>query len=115
MASISPSMNIGLLGLSFFNHFKYEVDPVEGIIRLTANGLEKSGQIRAGRSKAQWRSEYGNILTRIQHTQERQERVLPSHTRTHQKLDEQLVDLERQLALLDGEADRAHVPFSWRR
>lgn len=115
VASISPSMNIGLLGLSFFNHFRYAVDPVAGVIRLTPNGLAQAGEIRSGRSKAQWKAEYASLRARIGHTQARRERVMSSHTRTHDQLDDQEKDLERQLGVLDSEADRARVPYSWRR
>ena len=115
MASVSPSMSIGLLGLSFFNHFNYSVDPAQGVIRLTPNGLKQAGKIRAGRSRAQWRAEYGNLRMRIDHVEGRQSRVMTSHSRTHKQLEKQLEDLERQLAVLDSEADRARVPYSWRR
>jgi clan AA aspartic protease (TIGR02281 family) len=115
MASVSPSMSIGLLGLSFFNRFKYSVDPGQGVIRLTPNGLEQAGEIRAGRSRAQWRAEYGNLRMRIDQIEGRQSRVMTSHSRTHAQLEKQLQDIEGQLAVLDGEADQAHVPYSWRR
>ena len=108
-------MNIGLLGLSFFNHFEYTIDPVRGVIRLTPNGLKEAGLIRAGRSRAQWKAEYANIRGRIQYHEDRRARVLPSHSRTQNQLTEEVRDLERQLAVLDTEADRGRVAYSWRR
>ena len=115
VASVSHSMNIGLLGLSFFNHFQYAVDPVQGVIRLTPNGLKEAGLIRAGRSKAQWRAEYSNLLLRIQRHQDRRDNMASSHSRSRSQLEEKIEQLERQRAVLDQEADRARVPYSWRR
>ncbi len=115
VASISRSMDIGLLGLSFFNHFRYAIDPVAGVIRLTSNGLAEAGGIRSGRSRAQWKAEYAGLRSRIRFTKDRRERVLSSHTRTRGDLEDQVKDLERQLSVLDSEADRARVPYSWRR
>ncbi len=97
------------------NHFQYSVDPVAGVIRLTPNGLKEAGLIRAGRSRAQWRAEYVNLRARIQYNEDRRKRVMSSHTRAHAQLEEEGKDLGRQLALLDSEADRGRVPYSWRR
>ena len=38
-ASISSTMPVGLLGLSFFNRFRYQVDPQHGVITLEPNGI----------------------------------------------------------------------------
>jgi predicted aspartyl protease len=55
-ASIGKTMTTGLLGLSFFNHSRYRVDPVDGFITLQANGLVEAGMIRGGRSAPQWKT-----------------------------------------------------------
>ena len=52
-ASVSPDMTFGLLGLSFFNHFTYNIDTAAGVVTLTRNRLAESGKIRGGRSQAQ--------------------------------------------------------------
>jgi clan AA aspartic protease (TIGR02281 family) len=44
-AAVSDSMQIGLLGLSFLNHFEYSVDPTQGIVRLRENDLGARGAI----------------------------------------------------------------------
>jgi len=113
-AAVSDAIPVGLLGLSFFNRFQYQVDPAQGIVTLTPNGLEEQGLIRGGRSEADWRSQYGQIRARMERIEQRREEVPRSHSRAHDELDEQQAELERQLRTLDREADAARVPFSWR-
>ena len=44
-AAVSDSMKVGLLGLSFLNHFEYSVDPAAGIVTLRENDLAREGAI----------------------------------------------------------------------
>jgi len=113
-ASVSPSMGVGLLGLSFFNHFTYNIDAAAGVVTLTRNRLAESGRIRGGRSQAQWRAEYANLHRRIARIEREYERKATSKTRERQRLEEEQAKLERQLELLEAEADQAHVPMVWR-
>ena len=113
-ASVSPSMEVGLLGLSFFNHFTYNIDAAAGVVTLTRNQLAESGRIRGGRSQAQWRSEYANLRWRIAQIDWEYAQKAESKTRERQRLEEQRANLERQLELLEAEADQAHVPMAWR-
>jgi aspartyl protease family protein len=113
-AAISSTMDVGLLGLSFFNHFSVHVDSARGVLMLRPNGLAESGQILAGRSEAQWRAEYGNLRTRIARVDAEERRTNPNQTSKLEALDESRQELLRQLDLLDAEADQARVPIAWR-
>jgi aspartyl protease family protein len=113
-ASIGPEMHFGLLGLSYFNRFNYHIDAAAGLVTLVPNGLEATGRIRGGRSEAQWRSEFEALRDRIERLAHEAERTPESHGREQRRLDEQRAGLARQLALLEGEADRARVPAAWR-
>jgi clan AA aspartic protease (TIGR02281 family) len=113
-ASVSPELPFGLLGLSFFNHFTYNIDAAAGIVTLTHNRLAESGKIRGGRSQAQWRSEYNNLRWRIARVEREYAEKATSKTRERRRLEEEGADLERQLDLLEAEADQAHVPMAWR-
>jgi clan AA aspartic protease (TIGR02281 family) len=44
-AAVSDSMQVGLLGLSFLNHFEYAVDPAAGVVTLRENDLGRVGVI----------------------------------------------------------------------
>lgn len=113
-ASIGPEMQFGLLGLSYFNRFSVHVDAAAGVVTLVPNGLEASGEIRGGRSEAQWRSEFRNLHDRIARIASEATRTPDSHARERRRLETARSELERQLVLLDGEADRARVPVGWR-
>lgn len=113
-ASVSPSMEVGLLGLSFFNHFTYNIDAAAGVVTLTRNRLAESGKIRGGRSQAQWRAEYANLRWRIAQIDREYTQKATSKTRERRRLEAERADLERQLELLEAEADQAHVPMVWR-
>jgi len=113
-ASISPDMRVGLLGLSFFNHFTYNIDAAEGVVTLRPNRLVEVGKIRGGRSEAQWRAEYRNLHARMVQLDAERARKPPNHHRELKRIAERREALERQLALLETEADRARVPMAWR-
>jgi len=113
-ASISSSMDVGLLGLSFFNHFTYHVDAAEGVLTLVPNDLAESGHIRGGRSEAQWRSEYLGLRSRLERVEDEAQRTNRNQSRKLDHLDEQKSETLRQLEALEAEADQARVPMAWR-
>jgi clan AA aspartic protease (TIGR02281 family) len=113
-ASISSSMKVGLLGLSFFNHFTYNIDAAKGVVTLRPNKLVETGGILGGRSEAQWRSEFRALNARIASVDREYDSKPQSRSRVRRRLEDRRVDLERQAALLDTEADQARVPVSWR-
>lgn len=113
-ASISPDMQVGLLGLSFFNHFTYNIDAAAGVVTLRPNRLAEVGKIRGGRSEAQWRAEYRNLRARMAQLEAERARKPSNHQRELKRIAERREALERQLALLETEADRARVPMAWR-
>ncbi len=113
-ASVSPNLGVGLLGLSFFNHFRYEIDAAEGVVRMRPNGLVEQGLIRGGRSEAQWRAEFGSLEARRRDVLLQLEGTQASHGRERARLLSLVEDLDRDLELLGGEADHARVPLAWR-
>ena len=113
-ASVSPTMEMGLLGLSYFNHFQYSVDTAGGVLTLVPNDLAESGAIRGGRSEAQWRSEYQDLRQRLAWIERESDAKSSSKARALERLEEQRGALLAELAQLDGEADVARVPMSWR-
>ena len=114
-ASISPSMGIGLLGLSFLNRFTYQVDAAAGMLTLVENDLAEGGDLRGGRSENQWHMEFGGLQRRMEEIEMRRAGTPSSRSRLHAELDQQQIETERQLEALDAEADQSNVPDSWRR
>jgi hypothetical protein len=113
-ASVSPHMSMGLLGLSFFNHFHYQVDAAQGVVTLRRNDLEVSGDIRGGRSQAQWQAEFHGLSARIDAVEAEYRAKSESKSRERERLHATLQELQRQLDLLEDEADSARVPMAWR-
>jgi hypothetical protein len=107
-------MEIGLLGLSFFNHFTYHIDAAAGVLTLVPNDLAESGGILGGRSEAQWRAEYQDLRARLEAVDGESSRKSTSKSREIENLEQRRAALLNDLALLDGEADRARVPMRWR-
>ncbi len=113
-ATVSASMSHGLLGLSFFNHFRYDFDPVAGFVTLTPNGLVEAGVIKAGRTEAQWRGQFAQLAGRREAIENELERINPNWTVRRDELESFLAENDRQLEVLEAEADDAHVPMAWR-
>ncbi|MBW2427012.1 MAG: TIGR02281 family clan AA aspartic protease [Deltaproteobacteria bacterium] len=113
-ASVSRSMSVGLLGLSFFNHFRYRIDPAAGVVTLRPNGLAEEGRLRAGRSRAQWRNEFAQLHARREAIEAALGESGSHRARRREQLREALEEAERQLAILESEADDARVPMQWR-
>jgi len=112
-ASVSPSMQVGLLGLSFFNHFNYNVDPGAGVVTLRPNGLAESGVIRGGRSAEQWQGQFRGLKGMLRAVEEERGRSSLDSMRK-QKLDAYADKLRQQIRDLESEADDARVPYAWR-
>jgi clan AA aspartic protease (TIGR02281 family) len=113
-AHVSKTMSVGLLGLSFFNHFRYRVDPALGIVTLRPNRLVESGRIRGGRSEGQWRGEFARLARRRAGVDAALNDVNPNRARRKAELKGMLEEVDRQWVVLEDEADDAHVPMQWR-
>jgi len=113
-ATVSPSMSTGLLGLSYFNHFRYDFDPVAGVVTLTPNGLVEAGVIKAGRTEDQWRSQFAQLSARRELLERELERINPNWEVRRGEIQAALEENDRQVAVLESEADDAHVPMAWR-
>jgi len=112
--AISETMEIGLLGLSFFNRFTYQVDAANGVLTLVENDLAASGDLRGGRSETQWRGEFQALRQRMEWVEARRSSAPSTHGRMVAQLEEQAEALEAELEQLESEANDAHVPDAWR-
>lgn len=113
-AHISKSMSVGLLGLSFFNHFNYRIDPGAGLVTLSPNGLAESGQLRGGRSRGQWQGQFARLAQRRAHIERTLDEGNSNRARRRAELVAALEEVDRQVRMLEDEADDARVPMQWR-
>jgi len=108
-ASISDSMDVGLLGGTFFNNFTFQVDPAAHVITAVRND-----RVRSGLSEQQWRQRFGAARARLSEL----DRYLADNHFTRESRVEELethrIELLHQLEKLEDEANRSDVPQAWR-
>lgn len=105
-------MKYGLLGLSFFNHFNYDVDVARGIVTLTENSLADDGVIRGGRDESRWKGEFRALERYVDATESRIKTA--AFGRERAEAEKAHSEALERLRLLEVEADEARVPFAWR-
>ena len=108
-ASISSTMDVGLLGGAFFNNFTFQVDPAANVIAVVLND-----RVRAGRSEAQWRQEFQRARADLARLERYIDENHFSRASRVAGLEEKRAELEDELQALEEEADRAEVPQAWR-
>jgi clan AA aspartic protease (TIGR02281 family) len=108
-ASVSSTMDVGLLGGAFFNNFTFQIDPAANQIAVVLND-----RVRAGRSESQWRQQFQIVRSDLA----RLERYIEENHFTRASrvagLEKKRVECEDRLQALEEEADRALVPQAWR-
>jgi clan AA aspartic protease (TIGR02281 family) len=108
-ASVSSTMDVGLLGGAFFNNFTFQIDPAANLIAVVLND-----RVRAGRSEAQWRQQFQQVrgdLARLERYIDENHFFRASRVAG---LEENRAELENKLRALEEEADWALVPQAWR-
>jgi clan AA aspartic protease (TIGR02281 family) len=107
-ALVNSSMEIGLLGGSFFNNFVYEVDAAASVITLRLNE-----GVRGGLAEGQWRERFRGAraeLVRLTEYVADQGEEAPRRA----ELERSLRALHEAFEALEREANAADVPRSWR-
>ena len=108
-ASVSSTMDVGLLGGAFFNNFTFQIDPAANLIAVVLND-----RVRAGRSESQWRQQFQHIRGDLA----RLGRYIAENHFTRESrvagLEKKRAELESKLRALEEEADQALVPQAWR-
>jgi clan AA aspartic protease (TIGR02281 family) len=108
-ATLNPSMEIGLLGGSFFNNFVYRVDAAEGVITLTPNQ-----QIRGGMGEEDWRMRFRSLLDPLAALEAHLAQNVVRRPAETAALEKRRGQLEAALEDLQSEANRLDVPHAWR-
>jgi len=110
MATLNPTMNIGLLGGAFFNQFTYGVDPAASVITLERN----HAAIVPNQSEDYWRQRFGKIRGSLEQLDSYLRNREGLKEARREELDQKRVELEARLDVLEREANRDHVPRKWR-
>ena len=105
----SVDVNVGLLGGSFFNNYKYSVDIAAGVITLVPNE-----RVRGGAAAEQWRERFYDLRTSIERLEGYLDDRMITRPNRRRNLEMNLEALKEDLGNLEIEANYAGVPKSWR-
>jgi len=116
--AVLDTMTSGLLGMPFFNHFKVQIDPGKGELRLTEIDLDQVEGVYAGMGEDAWRQRFRQLHERLALIQKARESV-PEESETMAQnyfadLDRAEAKAQQQLDELEDRAQAAGVPANWR-
>ncbi len=104
----------GLLGMTFFNHFKVHTDPTGGKLVLEEVDLEGAEGVHGGFGESYWRREFRNLHAQLAQVEEERKRLPSTHVTWHEQLDTKRGAVRKRLNDLHQRAARHSVPQSWR-
>jgi clan AA aspartic protease (TIGR02281 family) len=108
-ATVSAGIDVGLLGGSFFNNYRYSVDAAASVITLTPND-----GIRGGAAADQWRERFALLRESIQRVEAYLTEREITRANRRRELEANLAALKEDLRRLEIEANHARVPQAWR-
>lgn len=108
-ATVNPTMEIGLLGGTFFNNFVYQVDAAQSVIRLKPND-----RVKGGLTAGEWGSRFEELRGPLARLDDYLASDVKIRSRDRERLDRHRAELERALRELEDEANRLGVPYKWR-
>jgi hypothetical protein len=112
--AVIDTLDTGLLGMPFFNHFKTQIDPAQGVMTLEELAPGSVEGAYGGYDESMWRRKYAQIRREQERIDALIERVPSSYTTIIEKLEAERDYWDGQLEQLEDRAQRAGVPHSWR-
>ncbi len=116
--AVLDTMSTGLLGMPFFNHYKVQIDPAKGELRLTEIDLENVDGVYGGMNEDAWRMRFRQLHERLALIR-RARAAIPDESETmaqnaYDKLDDAEAKVQAELDALEDKAQAAGLPGSWR-
>jgi hypothetical protein len=111
--AVIDTLQTGLLGMPFFNHFKVQIDPTQGVMTLeeiAPGAIDLYG----GYDEVMWRKKYAQIRREQARVDEILERIPSSYTSIIERYEAERDYWDDQLEQLDDRAQRVGVPHAWR-
>jgi clan AA aspartic protease (TIGR02281 family) len=109
LATVNPSLEIGLLGGAFLNNFVYSVDAAAGMLSLAPNG-----GIRSGLDENEWRERFRSLREPLARLEQHLAHSAVLRAGRREELERARDELRERLAALEREAREADVPVAWR-
>jgi len=111
---VNDRSSYGLLGMTFFNHFKVHTDPIGGKLVLEEIDLEGAEGVHGGFGESYWRREFRNLHAQLARIEEERKSLPGTHVTWHEQLDLKQVAVRKRLNDLHKRAARHSVPQTWR-
>ncbi len=111
---VNDRRSYGLLGMTFFNHFKVHTDPTGGRLVLEEVDLEGAEGVHGGFGESYWRREFRNVHGQLAQIEEERKSLPSTHVTWHEQLDTKQSAVRKRLDDLHERAARHGVPQSWR-
>ena len=112
MATLNPTMSIGLLGGAFFNQFTYGVDPAANVITLERNHAAIAPSLSEGPLAEALSEKFEDSIEQLDSYLRNREGLDEPR---REELEQKRVELEARLDALERDANRDRVPRAWRR
>jgi hypothetical protein len=112
--AVLDTQQMGLLGMTFFNHFRVSTDPARGTLTLEEIDLEAIDGVYGGLGEKAWRNKFAYVNSMLENIRRVREQFPDEYTDYEKKLEEIELYWERQLDELELKASRAGVPRPWR-
>jgi len=112
--TVLDTMEEGLLGMPFFNHFRVSTDPVAGTLVLEEIDLDSVPGVVGGLNERAWRQKFWQRRFALAKVREQLARLPYEYVTIRERLEKQERYWEEQLELLDLEASQMGVPQNWR-
>ncbi len=113
-AAVLDTMNVGLLGMPFFRHFRVELDPMAGLLTLEEIDLDQVQGLYGGYPESYWRDSFGTVRGELERLAEARVRTPDEYGDFHHRLDDAEAFVRAEYERLDTEASLAGVPRAWR-
>jgi clan AA aspartic protease (TIGR02281 family) len=110
MATLNPTMSIGLLGGEFFNQFSYGVDTAANVITLERNHAAAAPNA----SEDHWRERFQEVRGSIEQLDAFLRNREGLNDARREELEQKRAELEARLDALEREANQDSVPRAWR-
>jgi len=111
MATLNPTMSVGLLGGEFFNQFRYGVDTAANVITLERNHAAPAPNT----SEEYWHRRFQELRGSIEQLDAYLRNREGLNSARREQLEQKRAELEARLDELEREANRDSVPRAWRR
>ncbi len=111
---VNERRSYGLLGMTFFNHFKVHTDPAAGKLVLEEIDLEGVEGVHGGFGESYWRREFHSLHAQLGQIEAERRQAPSTHVTWHERLDDRERALRKRLADLHQRAARSGVPQRWR-